>query len=202
MDEPRIAVEGEDDRFVLRKQRVEVEVAQAVRMLTRRLQLHEIHDVDDTHLQFRYVLADKRHRRECFERRHIAATRHHHIGLAALVIAGPFPDADAGAAMLDRLVHRQPHGCGLFAGHDHIDVIAAAQAMVGDGKQAVRIGRQIDAHDLGFLVHDVVDEAGILMREPVVVLAPDVRTEQVVERRDRAAATECDCRPSTISRAG
>ena len=130
------------------------------------------------------VLADKVHRRECFERGHIATARHHHIGLAALVVAGPFPDADAGAAMLDRLVHRQPHRRGLFAGDDHVDVIAAAQAMVGDGEQAVRIGRQIDAHDFGFLVHDVVDEAGILMREAVVVLAPDVRAEQVVERGD------------------
>ena len=65
---------------------------------------------------------------------------------------------------------------GLFAGDDHIDVIAAAQAVVGDREQAVGIGRQIDADDLGFFVHDVIDEAGILMREAVVVLPPDMRS--------------------------
>ncbi len=123
------------------------------------------------------MLAQEVHRRERFERGHIAATGHHHVRLAALVVAGPFPDADAGGAMFDRLVHRQPHRRGLFAGDDDVDVIAAAQAMVGDGEQAVGIGRQIDAHDLGLLVHDVINEAGVLMREAVVVLPPDVRTE-------------------------
>src|ERR1700683_4804225 len=32
----------------------------------------------------------------------------------------------------------------------------------------------------------MVDETGILVAEAVVILAPDVRTEQVIERRDRA----------------
>ena len=51
--------------------------------------------------------------------------------------------------------------------------------------KSVRVGRQIDANDLGLLVDDVVDEARILVREAVVILAPDVRGQQVVERGDR-----------------
>ena len=47
--------------------------------------------------------------------------------------------------------------------------------MVHHRQQTVGIRRQINANDLGFLVHDVVNEAGILMRETVVVLPPDVR---------------------------
>ena len=88
------------------------------------------------------------------------------------------------AQCLIGLVHRQPRRRGLFAGHDHIDVIAAAQTMVGDREQAVRIGRQINADHLGLLVHDVIDEARILVREPIVILPPDMRTEQVIERRN------------------
>ena len=53
MDEPRVTMEGEDDRFVLREQRVEVVIAQAVRMFARRLELHQVHDIDDAHLQLR-----------------------------------------------------------------------------------------------------------------------------------------------------
>ena len=73
----------------------------------------------------------------------------------------------------------------LLAGDDHVDVVAAAQAVVGDRQQAVRVRRQVDADDLRLLVDDVVDEARVLVREAVVVLAPDVRGQQVVERRDR-----------------
>jgi len=46
--------------------------------------------------------------------------------------------------------------------------------VIHDGRQAVRIRRQIDAHGLGFFVHDEVDEAGVLMREAIVILTPDV----------------------------
>ena len=57
--------------------------------------------------------------------------------------------------------------------------------MVGDRQQRVRVGRQVDAHDLCLLVRDDVEEARVLVAEAVVVLAPDVAREQVVERRDR-----------------
>ena len=131
-----------------------------------------------------HVLANEIHRRERFKRGHIATARHHHIRFAAFVVAGPFPNANAGGAMFDGFIHRQPHRRGLFAGDDHIDVVAAAQAMVGDREEAVGVGRQIHADHLGLLVHDVIDEAGILVREPIVILPPDMRTEQVIERRD------------------
>ena len=80
----------------------------------------------------------------------------------------------SGCAVLDRLVHRQPLGRGLLASDDDIDVVAAAQAVVGDGQQAIGVGRQIDADDLGLLVYHMIDEAGVLMAEAVVILPPDV----------------------------
>jgi hypothetical protein len=102
----------------------------------------------------------------------------------------------------DGLVHRQVVEGGLLARDDHVDVVAAAEAVIADREQGVRVRGQVDTDDLGLLVHDVVDEAGILMREAVVVLAPDVRGEQVVERGDRAAARECPSSSSATSRAG
>ena len=77
-----------------------------VRMLARRLQLHQIHDVDDADFQFRQVLADQLDRGQRFKRRNVAATGHDHIGFAALVVAGPFPNAEPCGAMLDGLIHR------------------------------------------------------------------------------------------------
>ena len=131
------------------------------------------------------MLSQQLDRGQGLQRRHIAATGHHDVRLAAAVIAGPRPDAQPRFAVLDRLIHGQPLRRRLFAGDDDIHVVAATQAMVGDGKQAICIRRQIDPHHLGLLVHHVVDEAGILVRKAIVVLAPDVAGQQIVERGDR-----------------
>jgi len=93
----------------------------------------------------------------------------------------------------DRVVHRQVVQGGLLAGNDHVHVVTAAQAVVGDREERVCIGRQVDADDLGLLVDDVVDEARVLVREAVVVLAPDVRAEQVVERGQRLPPGDPAC---------
>ena len=119
------------------------------------------------------------------QRRDVAAAGHHDVRLAALVVAGEVPDPDPARAVEDRLVHRQPVRRGLLAGHDDVHVVAAAQAVVGHRQERVRVGRQVDPDHVGLLVHHVVDEARVLVAEAVVVLAPDERAQDVVERGDR-----------------
>jgi hypothetical protein len=63
------------------------------------------------------------------------------------------------AAQCDGGVHRQPLRRWVFAGDHDVDVVAAAQAVVHHRQQAVGVRRQVDPHDLGLLVDDVVDEA-------------------------------------------
>lgn len=77
-----------------------------------------------------------------------------------------------GAACRDPRQPRAPRAAGRVA----------AQAMVGHRQQRVAVRRQIDPDDLGALVGDQVDEAGILVRGAVVVLTPYVRAQQVVQR--------------------
>ncbi len=69
----------------------------------------------------------------------------------------------------------------MFACDDHIDVVPAAQAMIENREETVGVGRQIAAHDIGLLVDDVIQKTGVLMGEPVMVLLPDVRSQQVVQ---------------------
>src|ERR1700676_1333215 len=133
------------------------------------------------------------HRRQSLERRHVARAGHDKIRAAALIVAGPLPDPDAFAAVLDRPVHRQPLWRRMFARHHYIDVVTAAQAMIHHRQQAIGIGRQVDPHDLRLLVDYMVEETGVLMRETIVILSPDMRTQQVIERRDLAAPWEA-CR--------
>jgi hypothetical protein len=73
-----------------------------------------------------------------------------------------------------RLIHGQPLRLRLLAGHDHVHVVVGAQAVVERAQQGVGVRRQVDADHLRLLVDHVVDEARVLMREAVVVLAPDV----------------------------
>ena len=78
----------------------------------------------------------------------------------------------------------------MFARDDDVHIVTALDAVVKAGEQAVGIGRQIHAHDVGLLVGDVVEEAGVLMREAVVVLLPDVGGEDIVEGGDIVAPGE------------
>ena len=57
------------------------------------------------------VLPQQLDRGQRLQRGHVAAAGHHHVRLAAAVVAGPLPDADAGRAVLDRLVHVEPLRC-------------------------------------------------------------------------------------------
>ena len=177
---------GEDHRPIGREEGVELDVRKAVGMLARRLQLHQVDNVHEPHPEVRQMLVEQVHRGGGLERRHVAGAGHHDVGVAALVVARPVPDPDSPRAVGDRLVHAEIVERRLLPGNHDVDVLAAAQAVVGDREQAVGVGRQVDTDDLGFLVHDEVDEARVLVREAVVVLPPDVRGKQVVERRDGA----------------
>src|SRR5664280_1096194 len=175
VDQQRVAVVGEDHRATRREQGVELLVGEAVRVLAVGLQAHQVDDVEDPHLQVGQLSSEDRGGRDRLERRHVARARHHHVGLGAFVAARPVPHADPARAVGDRLLDRQVVERRLLAGDDHVDVVAAAQAVIGDRQQAVGVRREIDANDLRLLVDDVVDEARILMGEAVVVLAPNVR---------------------------
>ena len=100
-----------------------------------RLQGHQIDDIDDADLQVGNVTAQQIDRSERFQGRNIAGASHHDVGFAAAVIAGPFPDADPGVAMLDCGIDVEPLGLRLLAGDDDIDAVPAPQAMIGDPEQ-------------------------------------------------------------------
>ena len=65
--------------------------------------------------------------------------------------------------MLDRGLHGEVLERRLLAGDDHVHVVPAPQAVIRAREQGVRVGRQVDPDDLALLVHDVVEEARILV---------------------------------------
>ena len=152
-----------------------------------RLELEQIHHVDETQLETRRLLAQDGRRGQRLHRRHVAAGRQHDVRLLALVRARALPDADALRAVDDRLVDGRELQVLLLVRDDHVDVVGAAQAVVHHRQERVGVGRKIDAHHRCTLVGDEIDEPRVLMREPVVVLPPDGGGEQDVLGRHRHA---------------
>ena len=161
-----VAMEGKDHRPVDGEQGVEIPVFQAMRMFGLRLQGHQVNHVDDTNANVGHVFAQQHHRRQRLQRGHVASASHHNVGLLVagrIFVAGPGPHTGAGRAVAHGSVHVQPLPRRLLAGHDDVDIVAAAQAMVGHRQQAVGIGRQIDTHHIRRLVSHMVYETWVLM---------------------------------------
>src|SRR5208337_4949399 len=121
------------------------------------------------------------------KRGNVARACHDHVGFESAVVARPLPDTDSGGAVLYRLIHAEPLRCRLLAGHNHIDAVPAAKAAIGGEEKRIGVGREVDAHDAGLLVANIVDEARVLMAKAVMVLAPNMRGEKIVERGYRPA---------------
>jgi len=82
---------------------------------------------------------------------------------------------DAPRAQCSRAACISSHcGHGILRSHDQVDVVAAAQAMIGDGQQTVGVGRKIDPGHLALAGEQRVDEARTLMAVAVMILLPDV----------------------------
>ena len=64
MNEPRVSVISKNDGFVASKDFIEIFICEAVRMLARRLQRHEVDHIDDPHSQIGQVLSEKRSGRQ------------------------------------------------------------------------------------------------------------------------------------------
>lgn len=178
VDQPGVAVEVEDHRFIERKEAVKIPIRQAVTMLTLWLQLEQVNDVDKTEFEIREVFAQQSSGSQRFHGGDIARTGQHHIRFTILIGTGPIPDPNALGAVLNRLLQRQMLQMELLIGDDNIYIADAAQTVVRHRQQAVGIGRQINTGDLGTFVGHNIQKPRVLMAKAVVVLAPDHRGNQ------------------------
>jgi hypothetical protein len=147
----------------------------------------EIDDVDDADAQLRGVAAQHPGRGERLDRRDGARAGEHDIGLGATVARGPAPDARTRADVLLRLRERQPLHLRLLAGDDEVDPSRRGEAVAHRDEQRVGVGGQVDARDVLLLGQQLVDEPRALMAVAVVLLAPALARQQVVQARDRRA---------------
>ena len=98
------------------------------------------------------------------------------------VVLISWPDADSLGAVLHCLLHGEPLGPRVLGCNHHVDIVAAPDAMVVAGEEAVGVWRKVEAHYVGLLVGYMVQESWILMGESVVVLLPYIGCKDVGER--------------------
>ncbi len=190
MDQRRISVEVEDDGLVRCEQGIEIGVFQAMWMLTDGLQPKQIDDIDKSDFDVGKGLPQKRRRRKSLLCGDIAGRRHHDVRFTVLVVTGPGPYAEPFRAVLDGGVHIQILQVHLLVRNDDIDVVAASEAVVRDREQTVGVGGQVDARHFRALVRHNVDKARVLVSKSVVILAPDRRRDQQIQRCDLPAPGE------------
>lgn len=91
---------------------------------------------------------------------------------------------ELGLCLVDRLEGRG----GLLAAEDGVDAVGGLVDALGHGESHVSVGRIVSVHDMRVvgLVEQQVDKAGILVREAVVVLTPNMARQQNVEAADGA----------------
>jgi hypothetical protein len=129
--QPRVAVEGKDDRPVLGEQGVELPVGQPVGMLGVGQQAHEVDHVDDPDPELGQLGAQDRGGRQGLQGQDVTGAGEHHIGegVGPALRAGPLPDPGPAGAVQGRVRHRQPVLLGLLAGDHDVDVVPRAQAV-------------------------------------------------------------------------
>src|SRR5208283_530590 len=81
----------EDHRFGLSEEGLELPVSHAMWVFGVWDQLEKVYNVYESNLYVRQILAEQGGGGQGLHGRHVAAARHDHIRLVALVIAGPIP---------------------------------------------------------------------------------------------------------------
>ncbi len=186
VDQTRVTVESEDDWLVFSEQLDECCIVQAVGVVVVRDESEKVDHIHHPHPQFRQLAPQQPRRGHDLLGRHVAGRGQNHVGIAS-IIAGPVPHRGTACAVFSRGVHVQPLRDHLLGSDDEVDITPAVQAVIHDREQAVGVRGKVDACHRCLLVRHVIDEAGYLVGVTIVILSPDVRSEQVVERSQRFA---------------
>ena len=83
-----------------------------------------------------------------------------------------------------RLLRREPHRRRLLRSNHQVDVVLGTQAVRDGAQEAVGVRRQVNARKLRLEIENGTDEAWILMREAIVLLAGPSRCLDIVQGAD------------------
>lgn len=170
-----------------REQARELLPRQAMRVRGRRLEDHQIRDVDDAHAQGRTPLPQERGRRHHFEGELAADPHEDHVGREPGVGAAELPDGAAGSAVRRGFGGGEEDGLRLLGADHEVGVVGGVQAVGDGGEEGVGVGGEVDAGGLRLEVEHGADEGRVLVGEAVVLLSRPGAGFDVVEGGEGAA---------------
>ena len=201
----RVAVVVEVDVLVGGEERVPVDVLERVWVAAGGREDHEVGDVHDTDAERWRDLAEESGGGDNLEGHLNTETDENDVGVDTLIGGAELPGGSSGDAVLKAevsveivrgrddcaypvgLLGGEPHGRGLLAADHEVDVVLGPQAVRHRAQEAVGIGRQVHARELGLEVEDGADERRVLVRETVVLLPRPGGGLEVVEGSARLA---------------
>ena len=130
-------MESKYNGLVLGEEHIILCILKSVRMLSCRLKLEEIDYVDETDLDLGQFCIQDGNCCKSLKGRGLTCAGKYDIGFLALIVGSPIPDADTLRAMLNCFCHGQPLRTRVLGSNDHVHIVAAADAVVKAGKQAV-----------------------------------------------------------------
>src|SRR4030095_5150090 len=134
MYQPWVAVEVEDNRFVVSEQAIKIRVRQSMGMLSRCLQPQQIYHIDKANLEVWKLFPQHRVGSQSLLRGNVTGASQDDIRLLTLVSARPRPDSDTFRAVFYSGTQIQVLYVFLLIRDDHIYVVHASQAVIGAGK--------------------------------------------------------------------
>ena len=105
-----------------------------------RLQAEQVNHIHKADVKVGGMPAQKGRSRQGFLGNDVARAGDDDIRLDTRIGAGPRPDTHTFGAVLDSLIHVEPGQVRLFVRHNDVDIVCAAQTMVGNAEHAVGIG--------------------------------------------------------------
>src|SRR5215831_316167 len=100
-------------------------------------QRHQVNHVDDSDTQTGCVVSQPPCRCDGFERWHVAGGCQDYVWVAATGSACPVPGRSAECAVFGGTLDIKPLQLRLLVNDDQVDIVPAAQTVIGDRQQAV-----------------------------------------------------------------
>jgi len=140
VNHPWVRMEVEDNRFIVSEDCFVFAVCEAVGVIFARDELEEVDHVDEADFERGKEFAEKSGSGKSLVCRDITAGCHNYVGFSIGVGRGPFPDSDTFGAVFNGSGHIKVLKMVLLVSNNDVDIIDAAEAVIGDGKETISIG--------------------------------------------------------------
>ena len=187
-DGTSVSVEREENWLVCGEELGELLVGESLVVLGSVLDLEQVNNVDEAGLDAQLAKHVKGSKELLSW--DVAAGRENNVLLASLSVGSPLPLLSTSCKLLTSLVESYPRWSRLLTSEDCVDAVCGGVALLANCKQEVSVCWEVNVGDVvvveALVEHDV-NKTRILVRESVVVLAPNVAGKDQVESGDRLA---------------